>query len=72
MNREKLREMLREIILQELVENTTAGLPGYLTPHAFQSKRAGKNRATKFAEKLGFKVVERPKRPSSTKLIDYR
>ena len=71
MNREKVKELLRELVLQEM-GNTTAGLPGYLTPHAFQSKKAGKNRATKFAEKLGFKVVKRPERPSSTKLIDYR
>jgi len=71
MTKKQLREALRKII-QEEMGNTTAGLPGYLTPKAFQGKNAKKNRATKFAEKLGFKVVKRPERPSSTKLIDYR
>ena len=71
MDKEALKKALKEMILQEM-GNTTAGLAGYQTPFAFRSKRAGKNRATKFAEKLGFTVVDRPKRPSSTKLIDYR
>lgn len=71
MTREQIKEALRKIILQEM-GNTTAGLAGYLTPNAFQGKRVGKNKATKYAERLGFKVVERPKRPSNTKLIDYK
>jgi len=29
------------------------------------------NNATKTAEKLGYKTVERPKRPSHTKMFDY-
>lgn len=43
----------------------------YATPSAFMVNKAGKNRATKFLEKLGFKTVERPKRPSSTKTADF-
>ena len=34
-------------------------------------KGQGKNVATKTAEKLGYKIVERPKRPSHTRMIDY-
>ena len=48
MTKEQLREALRKII-QEEMGNTTASLPGYLTPKAFQGKNAKKNRATKFA-----------------------
>ena len=62
------------------VENNVTGTgatftPGdgaqYATPSAFMVNKAGKNRATKFLEKLGFKTVERPKRPSSTKTADF-
>jgi hypothetical protein len=62
------------------VENNVTGTgasftPGdgaqYATPSAFAVNKAGKNRATKFLEKLGFKQVERPKRPSSTKTADF-
>lgn len=62
------------------VENNVTGTgasftPGegsqYATPSAFAVNKAGKNRATKFLEKLGFKQVERPERPSSTKTADF-
>ncbi len=38
---------------------------------AFAKKGQGKNVATKTGEKLGFKTVERPKRPSNTKMFTY-
>jgi hypothetical protein len=59
--------------IQEVLEeiSTTAGAGGYLTKYAFAKKGQGKNVATKTAEKLGYKTVERPKRPSHTKMFDY-
>jgi hypothetical protein len=59
--------------VQEVLEemSTTGGVGGYLTKNAFSKKGQGKNVATKTAEKLGYKTVERPKRPSHTKMFDY-
>ena len=75
-----LQSIIQEVI-QELNEAnvTNAGgasfTPGtgaqYATPYAF-SKSDRDNRATQFLKKMGFKKTERPKRPSSTKLVDYR
>ena len=67
----KRSEMIKAI--QEVLEeiSTTAGAGGYLTKYAFAKKGQGKNVATKTAEKLGYKTVERPKRPSHTKMFDY-
>lgn len=46
MNEETLRSLIREIIVQELEENSTsAATPGYMTPNAFQGNSApGKNK----------------------------
>lgn len=78
MKKSELVQLVKEV-LQELDEaNVTGGsatfTPGtgaqYATPHAFsKSKKA--NRATKLLKKLGYKKVERPKRPSNTKMFDY-
>ena len=59
--------------VQEVLEemSTTGAVGGYLTKYAFSKKGQGKNVATKTAEKLGYKTVERPKRPSHTKMFDY-
>ena len=67
MKRSKLVKAVREVI-EEL--STTAGVAGYQTPYAF-SKGNRKNRATKQAEKLGFKTVKKKKRPYNTKMFDY-
>jgi hypothetical protein len=67
MKRSKLVKAVREVI-EEL--STTAGVAGYQTPYAF-SKGNKKNRATKQAEKLGFKTVKKKKRPYNTKMFDY-
>ena len=56
-------------VLTEMSVSGDAG--GYLTKYAFSKKGQGKNAATKTAEKLGYKTVERPKRPSHTRMIDY-
>jgi hypothetical protein len=68
MKRSQLQQIIREV-LDEM--STTGGVGGYLTPKAFAKKGQGKNVATKTGEKLGFKTVERPKRPSNTKMFTY-
>ena len=67
MKRSVLIKTVREV-MKEM--STTAGAPGYQTPHAF-SKNKSKNRATKQAEKLGYKTVKQKKRPYNTKMFDY-
>ena len=67
MKRSVLVKAVREVI-EEL--STTAGVAGYQTPYAF-SKGNKKNRATKQAEKLGYKTVKQKKRPYNTKMFDY-
>jgi hypothetical protein len=78
--KEELAEILREYIIEVLAETSATGTgasftPGtgaqYTTPAAF-SKDGRDNRAVQFLKKMGFKKVERPNRPSSTKLVDYR
>jgi len=75
MKKSTLRKIIKELIDEISTTGTGASFsPGtgaqYATPYAF-SKKGKKNRATKYQEKLGYKVVKRPKRPSNTKLIDY-
>ena len=74
----QLKELVKEV-LHELNEISATGTgasftPGqgaqYATPNAF-SKGGGKNKATKYAEKLGYKVVKQKKRPYNTKMFDY-
>ena len=78
--KEELAEILREYIREVLAETSTTGTgasftPGtgaqYATPYAF-SKSDRDNRAVQFLKKMGFKKANRPNRPSSTKLVDYR
>ncbi len=66
-----IRELIRQAIEEILdEENTTANVPGYLTPYAFS--KGGKNQATKYAEKLGYKVVgNRPKTGKTYEFIKY-
>ena len=72
MKKRELEEILRDYVREQLSEmSTTAGVAGYSTPFAF-SKSDRDNLATKFLKKMGFKKAERPNRPSSTKLVDYR
>jgi len=67
MKKSKIVQAVKEV-LKEL--STTSGVGGYLTPYAF-SKDGRKNKATKQMEKLGYKKVERKKRPYNTKMFDY-
>lgn len=79
MKKSELVSLVREV-LQELDEANVTNVGGatftpgdgaqYATPHAF-SKGKNVNRATKLLKKLGYKKVERPKRPSHTKGFDY-
>jgi hypothetical protein len=63
---------LKEIIKEVLDEMSTTGGVEYLTPKAFAKKGQKKNSATKFTEKaFGMKTVERPKRPSNTKMFTF-
>ena len=80
MKRSEVVELLREYVKEHLSEMSTTGTgasftPGqgaqYATPAAF-SKGNRDNRAVQFLKKMGFKKAERPKRPSNTKLVDYR
>lgn len=80
MKKSEVVELLREYIKEQLSEVSATGTgasftPGtgaqYATPFAF-SKDDRDNRAVQFLKKMGFKKVERPKRPSSTKLVDYK
>ena len=80
MKRQEVAELLREFVREQLSEISATGTgasftPGtgaqYATPAAF-SKSERDNRAVQFLKKMGFKKAERPKRPSSTKLVDYR
>ena len=75
MRKKDLTELVKEVIKELSATGTGANFtPGtgaqYATPYAF-SKNKKDNRATKYIKKLGYKQVSRPKRPSSTKLIDY-
>jgi hypothetical protein len=72
MKRSEVAELLREYVREQLSEmNTTGAVGAYQTPNAF-SKDDRDNLATKFMAKMGFKKTQRPNRPSSTKMVDYR
>ena len=66
-----LRELIRQAIAEVLdEENATSGGEAYMTKFAFS--KGGKNRATKTAEKLGFKVVgSRPKVGKTYEFVKY-
>lgn len=75
----QLRELVKEV-MQELNEISATNVGGasftpgkgaqYATPYAF-GKKGKKNNATKYAEKLGYKVAKDKKRPYNTKMFDY-
>lgn len=72
MKKSEFIEVLRELIQQELSEvNVTGAIAPIATPFAF-SKGKKDNRAVKTMKGFGYTKAERPKRPSSTKLVDYR
>jgi hypothetical protein len=72
MTKQEFVELLRELVLAELNEvNVTGAVAPTQTPFAF-SKGKKDNRATKTMKSFGYTKTERPKRPSSTKLVDYK
>jgi hypothetical protein len=55
-----LQEYIKQLVQQELDEMSVSGAAGgYLTPNAFAKKGQGKNAATKYAEKMGFKLAKK-------------
>lgn len=68
MKKSQVTKVIKEV-LDEM--NVTGAVGGYSTPNAFSKKGQGKNAATKAAERLGYKTVQRPKRPSNSKMFDY-
>jgi hypothetical protein len=68
MKRSEIVKAIHEV-LEEMSVSGDAG--GYSTPNAFAKPGQGKNKGTLESEKLGFKTVQRPKRLSHTKMIDY-
>ena len=69
MKKSHLVNIIKEVLSEE--GSVTGGVGPIATPFAFSKKGAGKNAATKQGERLGFKTVKRPKRPSNTKMFDY-
>ena len=76
MKKSELKKLVHEV-LQEISTTGTGATftPGvgaqYATPYAFSKKGQKDNRAVKFLKKIGYKKVDRPKRPSNTKLFDF-
>ena len=65
-----LQEYIKQLVQQELDEMSVSGdAGGYLSPMAFAKKGQGKNAATKYAEKMGFKLA---KKPTTSKVVDYK
>ena len=72
MKKHKFTELLRELILDQLREvNVTGAIGAIQTPYAF-SKDKKDNRAVNAMKSFGYTKTERPKRPSNTKLFDFR
>ena len=75
MKKSEIIKAVQEVLAEMSTTGTGASFtPGtgeqYATPNTF-SKGTGKNKATKYLEKLGYKTVKRPKRPSHTKMFEY-
>ena len=73
-----LKEYIRSLVQQELEEISATGAIGVgagpiMTPFAFAKKGQGKNAATKYAEKEGWKVTKgETTMPSDSKVKDYK
>ena len=72
MKKSEFIEVLRELIASELNEmNVTGAIGAYQTPFAF-NKGKKDNRAVKTMKGFGYTKAERPKRPSHTKMFDFK
>jgi hypothetical protein len=57
----KLEEYIKTLVQELLDEESASGDAGaFLSPRAFAPKGQGKNAATKYAEKMGFKLAKKP------------
>ncbi len=72
MKKSEFIDLLKELITNELNEMNVTGAIAPITTHFAFSKGKKDNRAVKTMKSFGYSKVERPKRPSSTKLVDYR
>jgi len=67
--KEYIKQLTREILDEESVSGDAGG---YLSPNAFSPKGQGKNAATKYAEKEGWKVTKgETTMPGDSKVKDY-
>lgn len=72
MKKSEFIEVLKELIQQELSEvNVTGAIGAYQIPFAF-AKGKKDNRAVKTMKGFGYTKAERPKRPSHTKMFDFK
>ena len=72
MKKSEFIEVLKELITNELNEmNVTGAIGAYQTRFAF-SKGKKDNRAVKTMKGFGYTKAERPKRPSHTKMFDFK
>jgi len=72
MKKSEFIEVLKELIQQELNEmNVTGAIAPIATPFAF-TKGKKDNRAVKTMKGFGYTKAERPKRPSHTKMFDFK
>lgn len=72
MKKSEFIEVLKELIQQELNEmNVTGAIGPIATPFAF-TKGKKDNRAVKTMKGFGYTKAERPKRPSHTKMFDFK
>lgn len=72
MKKSEFIEVLRELITNELNEmNVTGAIAPITTPFAF-TKGKKDNRAVKTMKGFGYTKAERPKRPSHTKMFDFK
>jgi hypothetical protein len=73
--KEYIKSLIHEMLDEQeggAVGNTTAAVPGYLTPKAFSPKGQKKNAATKTAEKQGWKATKgETEMPGDSKVKDY-
>ena len=69
MKKSHLVDIIKEVLSEE--GSMTGAVVPIATPYAFSKKGAGKNAATKQGERLGFKTVEKKKRPYNTKMFTY-
>ena len=67
MKRSELISLVREVMTELEEANVSGNIQGFTTPYAFGKDK----KATKALKRIGYKKIDRPKRPSSTKLVDY-